>query len=242
MFPLRDNVPSQSTPWVTWLIIAINVMIYGYQTTLPQQEVVAFFHQYGFIPSSLTNALAQGIGLHLLPFSTPLVSSLFIHGSWLHVISNMWSMWLFGDNVEDSVGHIRFFLFYLAGGLVASMTHFAVNPVSTLPTVGASGAIAAVMGAYLFMFPLARIRTLVPLFFIPLFLNIPAIVFIGMWFISQVFSGLYTFVTPLPEGGVAWWAHVGGFVFGLLLIPLIRKKKWQYRCFYENGHYHCQND
>lgn len=242
MIPLRDNVPGQNTPWVTWLLISVNLLIFGYQSTMPQQEIVAFFNQYGFIPLDLSQNISQGFGIHLMPVIPTLLSSLFVHGSWLHVVSNMWSLWLFGDNVEDSVGHFRFLLFYLAGGVTASMAHYLFNSTSSLPTVGASGAIAAVMGAYLLMFPLARIRTLVPLLFIPLFFDIPALVFIGFWFITQVFSGVSSTLTSYPDGGIAWWAHVGGFIFGLLVIPLIRKKRWQYHCFYENGHYHCQSD
>lgn len=242
MIPLRDNVPSQNTPWVTWLLIAVNLLIFGYQTTMPQREIIAFFNQYGFIPLELNQSFSQGFGVHLVPLASSLLSSLFVHGSWVHTISNMWSLWLFGDNVEDSVGHFRFLLFYVSGGVIASLAHYAFNPLSTLPTVGASGAIAAVMGAYLLMFPLARIRTLVPLFFIPFFFDMPALVFIGVWFISQVFSGVSAVLSPLSDGGIAWWAHVGGFIFGLLVIPFLRKKQWQYRCFYEDGHYHCQYD
>lgn len=242
MIPLRDNVPGQNTPWITWLLIAVNLLLFGYQSSLPQQEIISFFNQYGFIPLDLNQGISQGFGLHLLYVSPTLLSSLFVHGSWLHVISNMWSLWLFGDNVEDSVGHFRFLLFYLAGGVTASMAHYFFNSVSSLPTVGASGAIAAVMGAYLLMFPLARIHTLVPLFFIPFFFEVPALVFIGFWFVTQVFSGVSSIIVPFSDGGIAWWAHVGGFIFGLLVIPLIRKKRWQYRCFYEDGHYHCLYD
>jgi len=242
MIPLRDNVPGQNTPWVTWLLISVNLLIFGYQSTMTQQEIITFFNLYGFVPLDLNQTISQGLGIHLASAAPMLVSSLFVHGSWVHVISNMWSLWLFGDNVEDSVGHFRFLLFYVAGGVVASMAHYVFNPMSSLPTVGASGAIAAVMGAYLLMFPLARIRTLVPLFFIPLFFDIPAMVFIGVWFISQVFSGVSSILAPFTDGGVAWWAHVGGFIFGLVVIPFIRKKRWQYRCFYEDGYYHCQYD
>jgi len=242
VIPIRDNVPSQNTPWVTWLLIFINLMVFRYQVSLPQEEVLMLVYQYGFVPASVSQAISDGLGVHSFLLATPLVSSLFLHGSWFHLISNMWSLWLFGDNVEDAVGPFRFILFYLAGGAAAAMVHFLFNPVSTLPTIGASGAIAAVMGAYLIMFPMARIVTLVPLLFIPLFFEFPALIFIGFWFISQVFSGVSTLITASPDGGIAWWAHIGGFLFGILIIPLIRKKRWQYRCFYEDGHYHCQYD
>ncbi len=241
MIPLRDNVPSQNTPWATWLLIFVNLLVFRYQASLPQDEVLTMVSRYGFIPADVSQLLSEGIGISALSLVFPLTSSLFLHGSWFHLISNLWSLWLFGDNVEDSVGHFRFILFYLAGGAAASMVHFLFNPLSTLPTIGASGAIAAVMGAYLIMFPMARIVTLVPLFFIPLFFQLPALVFIGFWFISQVFAGISTLITT-SDGGIAWWAHIGGFLFGVVVIPLIRKKRWQYRCFYEDGHYHCQYD
>jgi membrane associated rhomboid family serine protease len=242
MIPIRDNVPGQNTPWVTWLLIFLNLLVFRYQSSLPQEELMALVYQFGLIPMNVSQALSDGLSSQTLSLATPLVSSLFLHGSWFHLISNMWSLWLFGDNVEDSVGHFRFILFYLAGGAAASLIHFLFNPLSTLPTIGASGAIAAVMGAYLIMFPLARIVTLVPLFFIPLFFEFPALIFIGFWFISQVFSGVSTLLISGADGGIAWWAHIGGFIFGVLIIPLIRKKRWQYHCFYEDGHYHCQSD
>ena len=242
MIPLRDNVPSQNTPWMTWLLIAVNLFVFRYQSTLSQEPLMTFLYQHGFIPLQFSQMLTEGIHPRIFSLSASVISSLFLHGSWLHLVSNMWSLWLFGDNVEDSVGPVRFLLFYLAGGITAAMVHFLFNPLSPLPVIGASGAIAAVMGAYLIMFPMARVVTLVPILFIPVFFQLPALLFIGFWFISQVFSGFISLAIPSLEGGIAWWAHIGGFLFGVLFIPFIRKQKWQYRCFYEDGHYHCRYD
>jgi membrane associated rhomboid family serine protease len=241
MIPLRDNVPGQSTPWVTWLLILVNVLVFRYQTTLSPTELNDFIMSFGFVPMDLSRLLSEGPGTGMSMVSASMASSLFIHGSWIHLLTNMWSLWLFGDNVEDTVGHFRFLLFVIAGGICASLTHFIFNPESLLPTIGASGGVAAVMGAYLVMFPLARIVTLVPVLFIPFFFQLPAIVFIGFWFLTQVFGGVFVLFQPMT-GGIAWWAHIGGFIFGVLIIPLIRKKRWEYRCFYEDGHYHCQYD
>lgn len=242
MIPLRDDVPSRSIPWMTWLLIAFNLLIFRFQLSLSPEALSALVMTYGFIPADFQLLLTPAAGFPGILQVAPLFASLFLHGSWLHLISNLWSLWLFGDNVEDTVGHFRFLLFYLAGGVAASLVHFLFQPASTLPTIGASGAIAAVMGAYVIMFPLARITTLVPVFFIPLFFQVPSLLFIGFWFVSQVFSGVFSLFSSMNGGGIAWWAHIGGFLFGVLIIPFIRRKRWQYRCFYEDGHYHCQYD
>jgi membrane associated rhomboid family serine protease len=241
MIPLRDNVPGQSTPWVTWMLILINILVFRYQTSLTTPELNILIAEMGFIPMDLSLMLSEGFQINNLIPAAAMVTSLFLHGSWMHLIVNMWSLWLFGDNIEDTVGHFRFLLFYLAGGICASLTHFIFNPGSLIPTIGASGAIAAIMGAYVILFPMSRILTLVPLFFIPFFFRLPAVIFIGFWFATQVFSGVFALFAPMT-GGIAWWAHIGGFIYGVFLIPLIRKKRWEYRCFYEDGHYHCQYD
>ena len=239
MFPIRDNVPGRTTPWVTWMLILVNVMVFRYQTSLDSEALRLFLYEYGFVPAQLSQHLVEGITSDSVLVFRSMGTSLFLHGGWLHLITNMWSLWLFGDNVEDSVGRFRFIVFYLAAGLAASLVHFLFSPLSSLPTIGASGAIAAVMGAYVVMFPLAKIVTLIPIFFIPLFVELPALVFIGIWFFPQVVSGVGDLMIPSMGGGIAWWAHIGGFLFGVFLIPVIRKKKWEYRCFYEDGHYHC---
>jgi len=148
-----------------------------------------------------------------------------LHGGWFHLIANMWSLYLFGDNVEDRLGHFRFFLFYLLAGVAANAVHFTVNHDSTLPVIGASGAIAGVMAAYLRLFPFGRIITLVPVFFIPYFFEIPAYIFMGLWFLTQVFSGTASLALAEGGGGIAWWAHIGGFAAGFLLIkPLCGRR------------------
>jgi len=150
---------------------------------------------------------------------------MFLHGGWMHFISNMWSLWLFGDNVEDCMGHLRFLIFYLLCGLAAGFIHFMFNPTAQVPTIGASGAIAGVMGAYFVMFPTARVITLVPIFFLPYFIEIPAVFYLGIWFMMQLFSGMFSLVLPTGAGGIAWWAHVGGFLFGILVLPFFRRRR-----------------
>jgi membrane associated rhomboid family serine protease len=150
---------------------------------------------------------------------------MFLHGGWLHIIGNMWTLYIFGDNVEDRMGTIRFLAFYFICGLAAGLVHFFTNPNSTLPTVGASGAIAGVLGAYFLLFPTARVITLIPLFFLPLFVEIPAITYLGFWILSQIFSGAISLGLPEDVGGVAFWAHVGGFITGALLHWLFVKRR-----------------
>jgi membrane associated rhomboid family serine protease len=150
-----------------------------------------------------------------------LFSSMFLHGGWLHLLFNMWALYIFGDNVEDRLGHARYLFFYLLGGVVAGVWHVLFNGQSQVPTIGASGAISAVMAAYLVLYPRARVITLIPLFFLPWFVEIPAFIFIGLWFLSQFFNGVLDTATGAQAfGGVAYWAHVGGFVAGLVLLPL----------------------
>jgi membrane associated rhomboid family serine protease len=150
---------------------------------------------------------------------------MFLHGGWMHIIGNMWTLWIFGDNVEDRMGPLRFVLFYLLCGLAAGVTHWLTNPDSTIPTVGASGAIAGVLGAYFFLYPHARIIAMVPIFFWPFFFELPAITYLGFWILSQIFSGTLSLALPKDVGGVAWWAHVGGFIAGAALHRLFVKRR-----------------
>ena len=207
MFPLRDTQRSYSTPVMTVLLIVTNLVIFLYQVSLDpytQNELIA---AYG-----LTPARFQPIDM---------VTSMFLHGGWMHVIGNMWFLWVFGDNVEDILGHGKFLIFYLACGVAAAATHIAFNADSRLPTVGASGAIAGVMGAYIVKFPRNRILTLVFFGFV-FFLELPALLVLGLWFLLQVFSGVGTVgTTYASQGGVAWFAHVGGFVSGMILVNLM---------------------
>jgi membrane associated rhomboid family serine protease len=207
---------------VTWGLIAVNAVVFLYQLGLGPRESDALMHLYGLVPARYSRpAAAAAIGYpddNYLSFLT----SMFLHGGWLHLITNMWSLWIFGDNVEDRMGRVRFLLFYVACGLAAAGLHFATNLHSTLPTVGASGAIAGVLGAYFFLFPRARVLTLVPVLFIPLFFEIPAVIFLLIWFGLQLFQA---WMGLGMGGGVAWWAHVGGFAAGILLHRLFLDRR-----------------
>jgi membrane associated rhomboid family serine protease len=162
----------------------------------------------------------------------PFVTNMFLHGGWLHLILNMWTLWLFGRTVEDRFGSARYLLFYLLCGAVASTTHALVNATSEIPALGASGAIAGVLGCYMRMFPLSRVVVMIPILFFPFFFELPAIVFTGLWFLLQVMQGTADLFAPSAGAGVAWWAHIGGFVAGFLLTPLLQQSKRAHRPFY----------
>jgi membrane associated rhomboid family serine protease len=207
MIPLRDSTPTRTVPVVTWLIVAANTVVFLFQLMLDNAQLEWFIGNFAFIPASWQT--------YPLWFIVTLFTSMFMHGGWLHFISNMWILVIFGDNVEDRMGPIKYLSFYLLGGLVAGLLQFAVYPTSTIPTLGASGAIAGVMGAYILLFPHARIDTLIPLIIFFRRVNVPAWIFLGFWFISQLFSGVMA-LGQVAMGGVAWWAHIGGFAFGAL--------------------------
>ncbi|HVT15375.1 MAG TPA: rhomboid family intramembrane serine protease [Thermoanaerobaculia bacterium] len=226
MFPLRDTVPSRHPPVMTWALIAANALVFLYQLTLPPQAQELLAYRFGIVPARFTDPYwASLVGFpadHLWPFLT----SMFLHGSFFHILANMWTLWIFGDNVEDRMGPFRFLVFYLLCGFAAGGIHWLTNLDSTLPTIGASGAIAGVLGAYLALYPRARILTFLPIFIIPLFFELPAFVYLGIWFISQLFNGTFSLGTDAAAaGGVAWWAHVGGFLAGLLLFPLFLRRE-----------------
>ena len=221
MIPLRDRNPSGSFPAVTVALIAANVVVFLFEM-MAQQDLERFFSAYALIPAKVTLGLDGR-----LPWSdvvTPFFSSMFLHGGWLHLIGNMWYLWIFGDNVEDTLGPVRFLLFFLLTGLAAGITHVALNPASTIPTVGASGAISGVLAGYAVLFPHARVLTLVPLGFFLRVIELPAVVLLIIWVILQVLSGLVSFGME-QAGGVAWGAHVGGFVAGLVLVRLFRPRR-----------------
>ncbi|HEY2734896.1 MAG TPA: rhomboid family intramembrane serine protease [Polyangiales bacterium] len=212
MIPLRDSNPTRTTPVLTYLIIALNVAVFLYQRSLDPESERLFVEQFGLIPTFLAHDPQLG------SFITPL-TSMFIHGSWLHIIFNMWSLYIFGDNVEDALGKGRFLLFYLVSGCAAAAGQVLVDPSSTLPMIGASGAIAGVLAAYMRLFPNARVLTLIPLIVFFFVREIPAVFFIVFWFGLQVLSGISALHMPATEsGGVAVFAHIGGFLAGLLLI------------------------
>ena len=210
MIPLRDVIPSRTTPYITVTIIVLNGLAWLFEISLPHDVLNEFLAVYGVVPAS---------------FSAPtLITSMFLHGSWLHVLGNMWYLWIFGDNVEDRVGHGRFIIFYLLCGIAAALGQVAVDPHSTLPTIGASGAIAGVMGAYFVLYPHSRVLTLIPWIFIQI-VELPATVLLGFWFLMQLFSaGTIAMTTSSSGGGVAFAAHVVGFVVGMGGVFLFRKR------------------
>ena len=217
MIPLKDTIPHKYTPFITYFLIIINIFIFLYEVVLPRMLLNKFFYIFGLVPARFSHPeWATFVGLHFDNY-WPFFTCMFLHGGWFHLISNMWSLWLFGDNVEDRFGHFGFLVFYLVSGLIASFTHYFFNMNAVVPVIGASGAIAGVMGAYFVMFPRSRILTLVPIFFIPLFIEIPAVIFLGFWFFSQLISGTFSLVAFENASGIAWWAHIGGFVSGMFL-------------------------
>jgi rhomboid family protein len=230
MIPIRDDVPRTTTPWVTYFLIGLNTVVFLFEVLLAPQARSALFYQFGVIPAHSTALLAgvRPVGADVA--LVPLLTSMFLHGSWLHLIANMWALWIFGDNIEDHLGHTRYLLLYLLSGLAGSLLHIAFNPLSMVPSVGASGAIAGVMGAYFLLFPAARVLTLVPFLFV-FFLWLPAWVVLGYWFIVQFLGGASTAIAYSREsgGGVAFWAHVGGFCAGILMIKLFPSRPRRYR-------------
>ena len=204
MIPLRDVVPSRTVPFITVGLIALNGLAFVFELSLPDASLEPFLQVYGVVPAVL---------------SWPTIfTSMFLHAGWLHILGNMLYLWIFGDNVEDRLGHVRFLVFYLFCGAIAAIAQIVVNPGSTLPTIGASGAIAGVMGAYFVLYPHSRIVALLPLFIFWQIIEVPAIVFLGFWFLMQFFSGVgsIALTSGTPTGGVAFWAHVAGFVVGAL--------------------------
>ncbi|NLN86633.1 MAG: rhomboid family intramembrane serine protease [Syntrophomonadaceae bacterium] len=208
MIPLRDNTHSDSFPVITVIIIALNTLIFMYEVSLGEAGMNELAYIFGLVPIYYSDYHVPWMGY--LPF----VTSTFLHGSWMHLIGNMWVLWLFGDNVEDQMGKLRFVGFYLLCGLLAGITHFLLNLHSEIPVIGASGAVAGVMGAYFLMFRKASVLTFIPPFFL---ISVPAWVFLGFWALSQVFGGAAGLLSTGAEQSIAFWAHVGGFAAGMLL-------------------------
>jgi membrane associated rhomboid family serine protease len=219
MIPLRDNIPASTTPYVNYGLIAVNFLVFWWELSWGAQ-LPKLVQALGFIPARFLGLL--GSGPHGWPVIVPLFSALFLHAGWLHIIANMWFLYIFGDNVEDVLGHGRYLLFYLVCGVGANLIYLGIVPQSPIPLIGASGAIAGVMGAYFILFPGARVLTLFLLIVIPIFLELPAFLFLGLWFLLQFFYGSFTSTAlAAHRGGVAWWAHVGGFLMGFLLLRLM---------------------
>jgi membrane associated rhomboid family serine protease len=219
MIPIRDDTPRSSTPYVTYFIIALNVLVFLFELTAQANgQLDALIRQFGVIPHRFTQDLS-GPHLDLAGAFVPILTAMFLHGSWLHIIGNMWTLWIFGDNIEDYLGHFPYLLFYLITGVVAFFTHIALNPNSRVPTVGASGAIAGVMGAYFLLYAGARVLVWFPPIF---FFHLPAWLVLGYWFVIQFLTGTATSIANTSAtGGVAVWAHVGGFLAGMALIKLL---------------------
>jgi len=216
-FPLKDENPTKTFPYMTILLIIINTIIFIVELSFGRYRnyVVA---GYGVIPFEITHAVDIDPKVPLGPYIT-LITSLFLHGSFWHLAGNMWFLWIFGNNIEDIVGHSKFLMFYMLGGIAASFLQILVNPSSSIPVIGASGAISAILGAYILKFPRARIKTLLFLFIFITVINVPAVTFIGIWFLFQLFSGVSG-----SASNVAFYAHIGGFLFGLFTIKLFQKK------------------
>ncbi|MBE9064517.1 rhomboid family intramembrane serine protease [cf. Phormidesmis sp. LEGE 11477] len=224
MVPLRDDNPVSITPVVVYALLALNVVVFVHQLMLQgsfgEAGLQQFFDTWAIVPAQLTNSFATGIDQEWLT----LISSQFLHGGLLHLGGNMLYLWVFGNNVEDQLGHAKFLFFYLLCGVLAGLAQWFFDPASPIPTLGASGAVAGVMGAYILRFPRARIVTLIPLFIFFTTFRIPAIFFLGWWFIQQTFYSLMSLGATADvgaSGGVAYWAHAGGFVFGAILGPML---------------------
>ena len=218
--PLFDDNPTGRWPIVTWMIIACCILIFFYQISLPEIQSLAFILQYATIPAVVTGQAVLPVEYSGLPPSATLISSVFLHGGWMHIAGNMLFLWIYGDNVEERMGHFKFLAFYLICGIVASISHVLISPNDTSPLIGASGAIAGVMGAYLLMFPRAKIRVLVIILVFIRWIYLPAFVVLGSWLLLQIFAAPSSLSA---EGGVAYFAHLGGFIAGLALTPLFKK-------------------
>ncbi len=231
MFPIRDNIPARRQPLVTYALILMNVAVFIYELMLSPEGLAEMLHTYGVVPSRFSGPEQAGIAAPM----TTLFSSMFLHGGLLHLVANMWALWLFGDNVEDRLGHWRFFVFYLVCGFGAMAFHIALNIDSTTPVIGASGSVSAVMGAYVLFYPMARMIVMVPILFYPLFFELPAVVFLLVWLFAQI-SGV-TSAAGERVSNVAFWAHIGGLVCGIALGQLFAKHSRSIPRKYRRGFY-----
>jgi membrane associated rhomboid family serine protease len=229
MFPIRDTIPSRGVPVVTWGLILCNALVFLFELTLSKEQLQEFFYTFGLVPAEYSQVNWTNPADLLQTDFWPFLTMMFIHGGWLHILGNMWMLFIFGDNVEDRMGPGRFLIFYLLCGVAAAAAQFASSPHSPVPSLGASGAIAGVMGAYLVLYPHARIITLIPILFFPFIVEIPAFLYLGYWYLLQLVHGAVAIRTDVAYGGIAWWAHVGGFTAGILLLPLFLRPHREYR-------------
>jgi membrane associated rhomboid family serine protease len=226
MLPIRHDQVRYSTPWVTRFLIGINLAIFFFEATLDRRGLNVLIGQFGVVPSHLAALLAGSPAYPVPVIAVPFLTSLFLHGSWMHVIGNMWFLYIFGDNVEDYLGHFKYLVFYLLTGVLAMSTHVAMNLHSTAPALGASGAIAGVLGAYFVLYPRARVLT----WFFVFVVWVPAWIILGYWFVLNFLSGTATALAVQRQsmGGVAFWAHVGGFISGALLVKVFGERRMRY--------------
>lgn len=222
MFPLYDTVRSHKFPFINLLLIAANAFAFYFELQMNSSALESFIFEWGLIPVNfISDPSNQWITI---------LSSMFLHGGWFHIISNMWVLFIFGDNIEARMGGFRYLFFYLLSGAAAGLLQTYILPSSQVPMIGASGAIAGVLGAYLILYPGSRVASLVPIFIIFTIVEIPAFIFLVFWFISQLYSGLFA-IQGGTSGGIAWWAHIGGFLFGMLMVSLFASKKIAYRSY-----------
>jgi membrane associated rhomboid family serine protease len=222
MFPLYDTARSRRFPLVNWLLVALNGFVFYHELSLNQDGLYRFIQTWGLIPDRF---ISDPVEMWVTVFS-----SMFIHGGWFHILSNMWILIIFGDNIEDRMGPARYLVFYLLSGAAAAALQMALLPSSSMPMVGASGAIAGVLGAYIMLFPGSRVASLVPILFIFTVVEVRAWVFLGFWFLTQLFSGWLS-LQGADVSGIAWWAHIGGFVFGLLAVQFFARRQTVYRVY-----------
>lgn len=224
MVPLRDENPIKITPYMTYGLIALNVLAFFYESTLDPEALTQFFYHWAIVPKQLTLSFQGGLSAAAWPEWSTLITSQFLHAGLLHLGGNMLYLWIFGNNLEEQMGRLRFLLFYLACGVLAGLAQWFFAMESQVPSLGASGAIAGVMGAYIFRYPQVRIVTFIPLGFFFTTVRLPAILFLGFWFVQQALYGFASLGAPanvgMESGGVAYWAHAGGFVVGALLGPM----------------------
>jgi membrane associated rhomboid family serine protease len=217
MFPIQDIAPRRKVPIATYILMGINIGVFLLEVSLPPEILKMVVFHFGVVPARYTTD--SFVAKELLPGFKyiDLVTCMFLHGGWVHLFGNMWTLWIFGDNVEDNMGSLRFVIFYLTCGITASLFHVYMHPDSLIPIIGASGAISGVLGAYYVLFPFSRVIVLVPVFFLPFFFEMPAVLYLAWWFFLQLFSGTLSVVHQQIAGGIAWWAHVGGFIAGVVL-------------------------
>ena len=223
MVPLRDENPIKITPYVTYALIAANILVFIYELTLVPPQLDGFFHLFAVVPRELT-ASFDGIAVNQpVPEPLTLITSQFLHAGFTHVGFNMLFLWIFGNNIEEELGSVKYLIFYLTCGVLAALSQWFFSANSGVPSLGASGAIAGIMGAYILKFPNVRVVTFIPLFFTAI--RVPAVFFLGFWFLQQAFNGLAMLEAPanvgMESGGVAYWAHAGGFIFGAILGPML---------------------